>query len=158
MEKCACIIRVSGTLGGKFRRRQTGTADWDEAKSVVALLQKSGSWDGQDKIEAPLTLPSTNPEPERISVIRAIRVAPINLAVVSDAWILPMRACAYRSNSPSVPTRTPRVRNGNFFSTSVGFAEVKSGEPVRRAESVCSNEDTGCIVAYIPGWTACDDG
>jgi hypothetical protein len=26
------------TLGGKFSRRQTGTADWDEAKSVVALL------------------------------------------------------------------------------------------------------------------------
>jgi hypothetical protein len=35
------------TLGGKFSRRQTGTADWDEAKSVVALLQQSGSWDGQ---------------------------------------------------------------------------------------------------------------
>ena len=71
-KKCACMIHVSGTLGGKFSRRQTGTADWDEAKSVVALLQQSGSWDGQDKIEAPLTLPDTNPEPERISVIRAI--------------------------------------------------------------------------------------
>jgi hypothetical protein len=66
------MIHVSGTLGGKFSRRQTGTADWDEAKSVVALLQQSGSWNGQDKIEAPLTLPDTNPEPERISVIRAI--------------------------------------------------------------------------------------
>ena len=68
-KKCACMIHVSGTLGGKFSRRQTGTADWDEAKSVVALLQQSASWDGQDKIEAPLTLPDTNPEPERISVI-----------------------------------------------------------------------------------------
>jgi hypothetical protein len=63
---------VSGTLGGKFSRRQTGTADWHEAKSVVALLQRSGSWDGQDKIEAPLILPDTHTEPERISVIRAI--------------------------------------------------------------------------------------
>jgi hypothetical protein len=35
------------------------------------LLQQSGSWDGQDKIEAPLILPDTNPEPERISEIRA---------------------------------------------------------------------------------------
>ena len=71
-KKCACLIHVSGTLGGKFNRRQTGTADWDEAKSIVALLQQSGSWDGQEKIEAPLTLPDTNPEPERISIIRAI--------------------------------------------------------------------------------------
>jgi hypothetical protein len=44
-------IHVSGTLGGKFNRRQIGTADWDEAKSIVALLQQCGSWDGQDKIE-----------------------------------------------------------------------------------------------------------
>jgi len=71
-KKCACLIHVSGTLDGKFNRRQTGTADWDEAKSIVALLQQSGSWDGQDKIETPLTLPAANPEPERISVIRAI--------------------------------------------------------------------------------------
>ena len=66
------MIHVSGTLGGKFSRRQTGTADWDEAKSVAALLQQSGAWDGQDKIEALLTLPDTNLEPQRISVIRAI--------------------------------------------------------------------------------------
>jgi hypothetical protein len=66
------MIHVSGTLGGKFSRRQTGTADWDEAKSVVALLQQSGAWAGQDKIEAPLTLPDANPDPQRISVIRAI--------------------------------------------------------------------------------------
>jgi hypothetical protein len=46
-KKCACMIHVSGTLGGMFSRRRTGTADWDEAKSVVALLQQSGSWDGQ---------------------------------------------------------------------------------------------------------------
>ena len=52
-----CAIHVSGPLGGKFSRRQTGTAAWDEAKSVVALLQQSGSWDGHDKIDAPLTLP-----------------------------------------------------------------------------------------------------
>jgi len=45
------------------------------------------------------------------------------------------------------PTRTPRVANGNFFSTSVGFAEAKSGEPGRKAESACSNEDT---VATLP--------
>ena len=54
--------------------------------------------------------------------------------------------------------RTPGVGKGKFFGTSFGFAEVKSGEPVRTAKSVCSNEDMGCVIAYIPGWTACDDG
>src|SRR6202050_5412899 len=71
-KKCACLIHVSGTLGGKFSRRQTGTADWDEAKALVALWQQSGSWDGQDKIETPLALSVINAEPERISIIRAI--------------------------------------------------------------------------------------
>jgi len=86
----------------------------------------------------------------------------------SRAWWPPMRDFIrartrrrdkhWGSGGCRCPTRTPRVTNGNFFSTSVGFTEVKSGEPVRRAESVCSNEDTGCVVAYIPAWTACDDG
>ena len=33
-KKCACLIHVSGTLGGKFNRKQTGKSDWDEAKAV----------------------------------------------------------------------------------------------------------------------------
>jgi hypothetical protein len=41
------------------------------------------------------------------------------------------------------PTRKPQAASGNFFSTSVGFTTVKSGEPARRAELACSNEDTG---------------
>ena len=48
--------------------------------------------------------------------------------------------------------------NGNVFSTSVGFVEGKSGGPGQRVESACSNEDMGYVVAYIPVWTACDDG
>lgn len=32
-KKCACLIHVSGTLGGKFNRRQTGKSDWEEAKA-----------------------------------------------------------------------------------------------------------------------------
>src|ERR1700732_4647422 len=56
------------------------------------------------------------------------------------------------------PIRTPQVTNGNAFSTSVGFGEGKSGEPARRDESACSKEDTGCVVACIPVWTACAVG
>ena len=35
-KKCACLIHVSGTLGGKFNRKQTGKSNWDEAKTLVA--------------------------------------------------------------------------------------------------------------------------
>src|ERR1035441_8768123 len=42
-KKCGCLIHVSGTLGGKFNRRQTGKADWDEAKALVALWEKAAS-------------------------------------------------------------------------------------------------------------------
>ncbi len=82
----------------------------------------------------------------------------------SRAWWPPMpdfiRARTRRRDKHSgcsgcrCPTRTARVASGNFFSTSVGFPEGKNGEPGRRAESVCSNEDTGYDVATIPGWTA----
>lgn len=72
-KKCGCLIHVSGTLGGKFSRRQTGKTDWDEAKVLAALLEKADAWDGQDNAEQILSLPTaTNPAPERIGVARAI--------------------------------------------------------------------------------------
>jgi hypothetical protein len=41
-KKCACLIHVSGTLGGKFSRKQTGKSAWDESKGV---LEAARSWD-----------------------------------------------------------------------------------------------------------------
>jgi hypothetical protein len=43
-KRCACIIHVSGTLSGKFNRKQTGKSDWDEAKAVAEGWEKAGSW------------------------------------------------------------------------------------------------------------------
>jgi|ERR1039458_6001894 hypothetical protein len=71
-KKCGCLIHVSGTLGGKFNRRQTGKADWDEAKALVALWEKAASWDGQAEIEQPLP-PTAEATPGRISIDRAIK-------------------------------------------------------------------------------------
>src|SRR5258708_1034336 len=86
----------------------------------------------------------------------------------SRAWWPPMRDFIrartrrrdkhWGSGGCRCPTSTPRVRNGNFFSTSLGFTEVKSGEPVRRAESVWWNEDAGCGVGYTKGGAGWDDG
>jgi hypothetical protein len=44
---CGCFIFASGTLSGKFKRRYTGKASWDEAKAVAAEWEKAGSWDGE---------------------------------------------------------------------------------------------------------------
>jgi hypothetical protein len=34
-KKCACLIHLSGTRGGKFNRRQTTKSDRGEAKALV---------------------------------------------------------------------------------------------------------------------------
>src|SRR5215510_8741951 len=46
-KKCACLIHLSGTLGGKFNRKQTGRSDWDEAKALVVSWKTTDSWDGK---------------------------------------------------------------------------------------------------------------
>lgn len=63
---------MSGTLGGKFSRKQTGKADWDEAKAVVAVWQAAQSWEGAAQIvepapQAPAILDG------RIAIVRAIQ-------------------------------------------------------------------------------------
>ncbi len=70
-KKCGCLIHVSGTLNGKFNRRQTGKAEWDEAKALAALLEKANSWDDQSNIEPPLP-PTAEATPTRITIARAI--------------------------------------------------------------------------------------
>ncbi len=70
-KKCDCLIHVSGTLGGEFRRVQTGKANWDEAKAVVAEWQAAQSWDGQPKVVQNPPPPTTS-APEQQTIARAI--------------------------------------------------------------------------------------
>jgi integrase len=70
-KKCGCLIHVSGTLGGKFRRVQTGKANWDEAKGVVAQWHAAQSWDGQPKVPAEPQPPV--PACEQQTIARAIQ-------------------------------------------------------------------------------------
>src|SRR5579871_5666106 len=46
-KKCGCMIHASGTLNGRFRRRQTGKTTWDDAKAIAGAWEKAGSWEGQ---------------------------------------------------------------------------------------------------------------
>lgn len=58
-KRCACVIFVSGTLGGKFARKATSTADWDEAHRIAEVYEKAGSWTGERSPE----LATPAPEP-----------------------------------------------------------------------------------------------
>lgn len=68
-KKCACLIHASGTLGGKFSRKQTGKPNWSEAKAVAAALEQSGSWDGAVAPPQPERVPSE--DAQRITITHA---------------------------------------------------------------------------------------
>jgi len=70
-KKCACLIHVSGTLGGKFNRRQTGKSEWDDAKAVVGEWEDADSWDGRNVLIPP---PPTGGQAARVTVADAIAV------------------------------------------------------------------------------------
>lgn len=53
--KCSCPIYASGTLGGRFRRRNIEQNTWTSAKEVASEWQKAGYSEGQAKpVEPPI--------------------------------------------------------------------------------------------------------
>src|SRR5438128_7971486 len=69
-KKCACLVHASGTLAGRFNRRQTGKVDWDEARAVAAAWEEAGSWDG--RVKAAPVAPA--PVSGRITIDEATKV------------------------------------------------------------------------------------
>jgi integrase/recombinase XerD len=49
-KKCSCPIYVSGTLNGRFKRKNTEQANWPEAKSVAAAWEAVGKWEGDTSV------------------------------------------------------------------------------------------------------------
>src|SRR5271166_2237206 len=72
-KKCACLIHVSGTLGGKFNRKQTGKSNWDEAKTIVGAWEKAGAWDSKLVVQLPSKPPAAE-QPKRTTVADAVNV------------------------------------------------------------------------------------
>jgi hypothetical protein len=70
-KKCACLIHVSGTLGRKFNRKQTGKSDWDEAKAPVASWETADAWDGTVEPAPP---PVSTPVAGRMTIADATKV------------------------------------------------------------------------------------
>jgi integrase len=69
-KKCACLIHFSGTLGGKYSRRQTGKSQWEEAKAVVQAFEATGAWDAKPPVPAP----ASEPTDSRMSIADAVTV------------------------------------------------------------------------------------
>jgi hypothetical protein len=67
-KRCACVIFISGTLGGKFSRKATGTADWAEAHQVTETYETVDSWTGI-------------PQPESVVIPEPVAAAPLRITI-----------------------------------------------------------------------------
>lgn len=60
-KNCSCPIYASGTLGGRFKRRNTERTDWEAAKAVMNVWETAGTWDAPS---AEVPVPPVTVEPE----------------------------------------------------------------------------------------------
>ena len=68
-KRCACVIFVSGTLAGRFRRKRTGATTWEEARAYSATIEALGSWSGEPAPVVPA--PDAPAAPARITIADA---------------------------------------------------------------------------------------
>jgi hypothetical protein len=74
-KRCNCAIHVSGTLGGKFKRRATGATTWDDARGYATRLELADSWDLKMPPAAPpAVLEAATAEASRVTIAHAIEV------------------------------------------------------------------------------------
>jgi hypothetical protein len=69
-KRCDCLIFVSGTLGGKFKRRSTEKSNWDDARAMATQWEKIDSWHGEVILPPPVVAAS---EPQRITIETATK-------------------------------------------------------------------------------------
>lgn len=75
---CDCSIQVSGTLGGRFRRRNTEKTTWEDALKCATVLETADTWD--DCVEPPPPAPATaatppdSSPPPRVTIADVIQV------------------------------------------------------------------------------------
>jgi site-specific recombinase XerD len=69
-KRCACKIHVSGTIAGKFARKNSGTHVWEEASQIAHAWKALGKWTD----EIPLITPPGLPEPkDRTTIADALK-------------------------------------------------------------------------------------
>jgi hypothetical protein len=117
-KRCLCPVYASGTIEGRFKRRNTERADWAEAKAVVRAWEDAASWDGVAQVPASPAPGPQAPEAGRITIERAIRLLLANLkafsanrgVVMIDQWG-PIDVREFRSSWPVSPrTAVKKIR------------------------------------------------
>jgi hypothetical protein len=96
-KKCYCPIYASGTLSGRFNRKNTERTAWIDAKAVAADWDTAGSWDGPVKRAEQPTAPAPPPDdasPPRITIADATRAY---LAIREGAAIAPATLRKHRT-------------------------------------------------------------
>jgi site-specific recombinase XerD len=68
--RCECPIFASGTLGGEFRRQNTGQWEWSNAKTIANAWEALGNWNSTNLPE-PVVATADPEQPERITVCDA---------------------------------------------------------------------------------------
>ncbi len=92
-KRCSCLIHVSGTLDGKFRRQSTGCWTWDDAKGRAVEWEKAGSWLAETPL--PSSSPSQPPQPAENSKATTVGTT------VEEALQAFLTKCANREIRPS---------------------------------------------------------
>jgi integrase len=96
-KKCYCPIYASGTLSGRFNRKNTERIAWIDAKAVAADWETAGSWDGPVKpVEQPMAPapPAEEASSSRIRIADAVRAY---LAIREGAGIAPATLRKHRT-------------------------------------------------------------
>ena len=71
-KRCSCLIHVSGTIAGKFKRQSTGKGNWEEAEEVVAGWVSAGSWSSDKPQPEPAPSPAPDPSPPGTTISEAL--------------------------------------------------------------------------------------
>lgn len=150
--KCACQIHTSGTLGGKFSRKATGTSDWAEAHRIADAYEKA-VLDGHAKAgtrsssHSPPASPSRTPARSSSPLARpASRIPPTASTRPSrgSSKRSPIRGATACSISSSLATWTSSTRRASWdharkprcsrgFAASSASPSTASGSSSRRS-------------------------
>lgn len=96
-KKCSCPIYASGTLGGKFKRKNTERTAWLDAKAIVGDWECAASWGGHVESVRPLAVVAAltaDPSTSRLSIVDAVRAY---LSIREGARIAPATLRKYRT-------------------------------------------------------------
>src|SRR5215472_12460333 len=63
-KRCACPIYASGTLNGRFKRKNTERSTWLDAGAVASAWEATGTWDGNANTPPPEPTPAPQPPAE----------------------------------------------------------------------------------------------